>query len=50
MDYFKRNPSALPTLLGTLIFIALLVYAGVSQGTFTGEKAAPTKAAVEKVG
>ena len=50
MDYFKRNPNALPTLLGTLIFIGLLVFAGIRQGTFSGEDKAPAPAAVTKAG
>lgn len=50
MDYFKRNPNALPTLLGTLIFVGLLVYAATTQGFFGGEDKAPAPAAVAKAG
>jgi hypothetical protein len=42
MNYFKRNPNALPLLVGTLIFIGLLVFAGIRQGTFEG-KPEPTQ-------
>jgi hypothetical protein len=50
MDYFKRNPNALPALLGALIFIGLLIFAGVNQGTFKGKETAPVTAATAKVG
>ena len=42
MNYFKRNPNALPILLGTLIFIGLLVFAGSRQGTFDKQEKAAT--------
>lgn len=45
MSFFKRNPNALPILLGTLIFIAILVFAGVRQGSFNGSDKAPAPAA-----
>lgn len=35
MEYFKRNPDALPTSLGILIFIGLLIFASVTHGVDT---------------
>lgn len=49
MNYFKNNPDALPILLGTLIFIAILVFAGVRQGSFNGSGKAPAPAASSAV-
>lgn len=55
MSFFKRNPNALPNILGALIFIALLVWASVHQGTFNGSDkasapAAPTVVTVDSSG
>lgn len=50
MDFFKRNPNALPITLGILLFIALFVYSGIRQGTWSGEDKAPATAAAVKGG
>lgn len=44
MNYFKRNPNALPILLGTLIFMGIMAWASVKQGTFDGPEKAPATA------